>query len=99
MAWVTPPNPAPDDVVEAAHITDISQDLDFHHAPPICVVVTALSQTVSDSTSTAILVSAEVRDSDGMHSTVTNVSRVTIKTAGFYEVDAHLNWQPAAGGV
>jgi hypothetical protein len=42
--------------------------------------------SIPDSSATTVTFDAELFDTDGMHSTVTNSSRITINTAGIYVV-------------
>lgn len=48
---------------------------------------------------TAIALDAESFDSATLHSTVTNTSRITVPTAGHYEVHATLRYQAGAGNL
>lgn len=51
-----------------------------------CRVTRTTNQSIPDATETLVTFNAETYDTDGMHSTVTNNSRITIVTAGVYEV-------------
>lgn len=51
-----------------------------------CRVTRAGVQSIPNSVQTAVAFDEERSDTDGMHSTVTNNSRITINTAGFYIV-------------
>lgn len=53
--------------------------------------------TVSDETDTPIPLDNEVWDTNGLHSSVTNNTRITAQTTGKYVVQAHLDW--ASGGA
>lgn len=61
---------------------------------PACRVYAAASQTISDQTITAVPMTAERFDPQGMHSTVSNTSRVTIPAgaAGRYLIGGHCEW-------
>jgi hypothetical protein len=59
---------------------------------PIARATLSSNQSLSDSTFTAIAWTAETIDTDTMHDTVTNNSRLTCKTAGKYFVQAHLDY-------
>jgi hypothetical protein len=52
---------------------------------PMCVVRQTANQSLVASTYAPITFDAEDRDNDGMHSTVSNTSRMTAQTAGWYE--------------
>lgn len=51
-----------------------------------CRVNRTVAQSLTDNTLTTIAFDDELFDTDGMHDTVTNNSRITINTAGFYTV-------------
>lgn len=63
--------------------------------PPACRVYHSVAQPETDNTQLILAFDSERFDTDTMHSTVTNNSRITIKTAGLYMVGAHLEF--AAG--
>lgn len=54
--------------------------------PPSCRVYHNAAQSIPHITVTALTFNTERFDTDTMHDTVTNNSRITIKTAGLYEV-------------
>lgn len=54
--------------------------------PPACRVYHNTTQSLADSTFTVLAFNSERFDTDGMHDTVTNNSRITAKTAGLYMV-------------
>lgn len=56
--------------------------------PPACRAFHNTTQTVASGTETTIAFNSESYDTDTMHDNVTNNSRITIKTAGLYQV----NW-------
>lgn len=68
----------------------------FLARPPMCSVFHNVAQSVANSTLTVLSANSENFDTDTMHSTVTNNSRITIQTAGryllattvFFDVDA-----------
>lgn len=51
-----------------------------------CRVNRTSAQSIPHATLTIVSFNAELFDTDGMHDTVTNNSRITINTAGFYTV-------------
>lgn len=61
--------------------------------PPACRVYRASSQAINSGALTAVTFDTERYDTDTMHSTSVNTSRVTFTTAGLYEVGANLSWQ------
>lgn len=66
--------------------------------PPSCRVTKAATQTITTATDTALLFDTERYDTDTMHSTVSNTSRITFNTAGLYIVGACIRWQASATG-
>lgn len=67
-------------------------------APPRCRVRRTASQTITTATTTQIAFDAEDFDTDTMHDTATNNTRITIKTAGVYLVTATVAWASNATG-
>lgn len=57
--------------------------------PPACRVYHNTTQSISNSTKTALSFNSERYDTDTMHDTATNNTRLTIKTAGLYIVTGH----------
>jgi hypothetical protein len=57
------------------------------------------SQAVPHATYSAISFDNEEYDTDGMHDTVTNNSRITIKTPGLYDIKATVLWQANTVGT
>ena len=56
--------------------------------------------SVPNAQTTLIAFNSEMFDTDSMHSTSTNPSRITINTAGKYLVHAHVEWvQTGAAGI
>lgn len=51
-----------------------------------CRITSTASQSIPDATTTTVVFDDEQWDNDGMHSNVTNNSRITIVTAGIYVV-------------
>jgi hypothetical protein len=64
-------------------------DLNFLANKPACRVTASASQTINDNTVTTVTFNTEEYDTDTMHDTVTNNSRITIKTAGVFAVVFH----------
>lgn len=56
-------------------------------------------QSINDSTSTALGFNTEAYDTDGIHDTVTNNSRLTCKTAGKYGIWANIEWTANSTGT
>lgn len=58
-----------------------------------------VSQSIPDDTLTALTFNSERYDTDTIHSTVTNPSRLTCKTAGKYLINFHGYWANNAVGI
>jgi hypothetical protein len=76
------------DAVSAARLnTEISTALNFWLNPPLCsVYMGTTGVTCANATTTLATYDSETDDTDNMHSTVTNTSRITFNTAGRYEI-------------
>lgn len=59
---------------------------------PAARAASSASTTVANDTVTAITLGGETYDTDGMHSTVTNTSRMTIQTAGLYRFSGEVTF-------
>lgn len=99
MAWTTPTSKATDDVVTAATFNAYTVDNPlFLYSPPCCSVTRSAAKSLTNDTLTTIDFDAENYDTDSMHSTVTNNSRVTITTAGKYLISATFDWTAGLNG-
>ncbi len=65
---------------------------------PYCRVTRVAAQDATEDTDTAIAWDTEEADTDTMHSTVTNPSRITIATAGLYLITANVSSFPTPAG-
>ncbi|HVW33470.1 MAG TPA: hypothetical protein VHL53_13100 [Acidimicrobiia bacterium] len=65
---------------------EIRDNISFLANPPGCRVYHNTTQSVSDNTITVVSFNSERFDTDTMHDTSSNNSRLTIKTAGLYLV-------------
>lgn len=63
-----------------------------------CKVRHSTTQSIPNSTETTVAFNTELYDTDGMHDTVTNNSRITPQTAGKYEFKANIIFDANAGG-
>ncbi|MCC6743434.1 MAG: hypothetical protein IT175_06200 [Acidobacteria bacterium] len=70
--------------MDNADWTIYANDLRFLHTPPACVLERDANQNIAYATDTAITFTTETADTDGMHSNVSNTSRITFQTAGRY---------------
>jgi hypothetical protein len=65
---------------------------------PRAIVTHNATQSISSGSAAILAFNTEVEDSDTIHDTVTNNSRLTCKTAGFYTVTAYVQWAANATG-
>jgi len=70
----------------AAGLNTYRDNLNYLLAPPMGEVYQATLQSIPDVTETALTWDAETLDTDGAHSLVSNTSRITPTTPGWYEV-------------
>lgn len=66
-----------------------------------CRAFMVVTQSIADSTATALTLGSENLDTDpngAMHDLVTNSSRVTIRTTGLYLLAGHITFSPHATG-
>lgn len=98
MAWTTPKTWATNEVVTSANLnTHLRDNMLFVGAPPTCIV-SGTGQSISNNVLTGLNAPTETRDTDGMHSSVTNNTRITINTAGTYLFSACIGFAPNAVG-
>lgn len=85
-------NPATGSVAPAAWGDVVRDNFEFLADPPQCSVRASAPQTITNNTLTVLTANTEFYDTDAMHSTVSNTSRITVQTAGRYSVEACVNW-------
>lgn len=61
-------------------------------------VINSTSFTVATSTGVGLTFDTEASDTDNIHSTVTNTGRLTATHACYYDIQATVTWNGAAGG-
>lgn len=66
---------------------------------PLVALRQTTAQTIATGSWTAVTFDSEDHDSDGMHSTATNTSRVTAVLAGWYQVNATVSFTSNATGA
>jgi hypothetical protein len=87
------------EIVTAAFMnTNIRDAGNFFVAVPVAVLRQTVAQSFPNSTFTALLLDTEDIDRDGGHSTVTNTSRYTGQTPGWYTVQGSINWAASTAG-
>ncbi len=62
------------------------------------MVTNSIDETISNSTDTALTFDTETWDTDTMHSTVSNTSRLTFTTGGMYILTCGVQWAANATG-
>jgi hypothetical protein len=96
MATIPSPRTwATGDTVFATHFnTDLRDSQVFLLNRPRVMVYDSTGVSIQQSDGETLLEwDTEVFDTDGMHSTGTNPSRLTCVTSGVYEIIAHIDWQ------
>lgn len=87
MAYTTPRTWVSGEHPTAAQMNaNIRDNVSFVANPPSCRAYHNTTQSINNATLTTLSLNAEAWDTDTMHNTVTNNSRLTIKTAGLYIV-------------
>lgn len=96
MAYSTPRTWVAGEYPTAAQFNaNIRDNVSFLANPPACRVTHNASQSVNSVTETALNFNTEVFDTDSMHDTVTNNSRLTCVTAGLYVIAGCIEYQSA----
>lgn len=91
--YTTVPTVNPGDAILASSYNTYQKDnVNNLIVPAAVLAVRTADQTIPSSTSTAIQFNAaDEFDTDAMHDTVTNNTRITINTAGIYVISATVN--------
>jgi hypothetical protein len=67
--------------------------------PPLCRANQTGNTSIANNTTTAMPFNAENYDTDGMHSTTSNTTRLTVVTAGVYALTAQVTWDINNTGI
>lgn len=88
------------EIVTAAYMNNTIRDVEnFLLAPPVCFVLHTTGQSIATGSSfTSITFDSEVVDNSGMHSTVSNTSRLTAVYPGYYDTGGGVAFAGAATG-
>lgn len=78
--------------VSAARLNNIEQGIYDAHFQPCARVYHNAAQSIGASAETTLAFNSERFDTDTIHDTATNNSRLTCKTAGKYMITAHVEW-------
>lgn len=85
---------SPGNIPTAAEFnTNIRDAINFYKAPPRVLVKNSVVQDLVNATWTALTWNQEDADTDGIHSTSSNTSRLTAVTAGRYFVTISIRWE------
>jgi len=68
-------------------------------ATPQARVTHSANQSIANTTTTALAFDSEAFDTDAIHDTATNNTRLTCKTAGRYLIYADVSWPSTGGGT
>lgn len=91
----TVPNPrtwVSEQVTDAKLNADIRDSFNFFKSPPLAILRRSSDLSVPVAVATVVPWDVEIIDRDGGHSNVTNPSRYTSQTAGWYFVNAKIFW-------
>jgi hypothetical protein len=87
MPYATPRTWATGDLATAAMLNqDVRDNVSSLANPPACRVYHNTTQSIGDATEVTVAFNAERFDTNTMHDTATNNSRITFNTAGLYVV-------------
>ena len=101
MAWTTPATVVADSTELTASLWNqqVRDNTSFLYSPASCALDHTGNQTISNGTWTSVTFTApDLFDTDNMHSTSSNTSRITINTAGIYLLTANIEWTSQATG-
>lgn len=98
MAYSTPRTWVAGEYPTAAQFNaNVRDNVSFLANPPACRVYHNANQSIAASTETTLAFNSERFDTNTMHDTVTNNSRITINTAGVYVVTASVAFAAGTG--
>lgn len=93
MSYSSPRTWATDDPITAAALNqDVRDNVAFLANPPRCIVYNNANISIPNNAATALTFNSERQDSDAMHSTSSNTSRITCVTAGLYDLFGCIRW-------
>ena len=98
MAYSAPPNFVAGAVLTEAQLDTLSDDITFLANPPRCRVYNSANISLTTGVDTALTFNSERYDTDTMHSTAVNTSRITFTTAGTYDIKGHVSFAANATG-
>lgn len=96
MPYSSPASQSTGTVAPVSWANAVKAGLDYLANPPACRVYNNAVQSLANATETALTFNSERWDTDAMHSTSVNTSRITFNTAGLYVISGHVSF---AGNV
>jgi hypothetical protein len=87
------------DVLTATNFNNVLTNIGNYRVPPACAAYHSAAQSIPNATATAVSLNSEYYDTDGMHSTSTNTSRLTIATDGIYQITANILFDIGGTGM
>jgi hypothetical protein len=102
MSMATIPSPptftAGQVITASTFNTNVRDATHFLTGKPLCALSNSVVQSIANNTATAATFDTEATDSDNMHSTVTNTSRLPAVTPGWYMVSGNVPFASNATG-
>jgi hypothetical protein len=97
LAYTTPSTIAAAQLVTSSLMnTEWVENIKFLANPPSCRVYHNAAQSITNNSVAVCSFNSERWDTDSMHSTSVNTSRITINTAGLYIVTFHIEFESAS---
>lgn len=98
MAYSSPATVVTATTITSAWGNSVKAATDYLANPPACRVTNNAVQSIANAAWTALTFNTELFDTNSMHDTVTNTSRITITTAGLYTVSVGVAFAANATG-
>lgn len=98
VSWTAPPTFADTNVLSAAQLNCLSDDLNFLKGADRALAYSNASQSISTSSWTHVLLAAEEYDTNGLHDNSTNNWRLTIATNGLYVITGQIELASVGSG-
>ena len=95
----TIPTVSTGDVYTATAHNNIVANVNNYRVAPACAAYHSAAQSIPNATATAVLLNSEYYDTDDMHSTASLTSRITIATAGIYQLTANVLFDIGGTGM
>lgn len=98
MPYTAPPNFTTGTIVTETQLDTLSDDISFLANAPRVSAFNSAVQSIASGAWTTLTFDSERWDTDTMHSTATNTSRLTVVTAGAYQAGGGVKLASAAAG-